>query len=159
MDRGDVCFYVAAVGSDTVDAVGIKEANRLAMDSAITEVLKLLESRNPGKMIGKEILVDGNDHYRFDIAEFETGGKIEIAEHIRGDSRFKVIGAASILAKVTRDTLMESLALLYPQYGFEKHKGYGTALHRNVLSEFGVLEIHRKTYSPIKHLILRAKKI
>lgn len=122
MGRGEVVFHVSAVGPETVDAVGIKEANRLAMESAISEVLKKLESLGSGDNSKKEILVDGNDHYRFRLAEYETRGEIEIAEHIRGDSRFKVIGAASILAKVTRDTLMESLVSAYPEYGFEKHK-------------------------------------
>lgn len=67
-----------------------------------------------------------------------------------GDSYVACIAAASILAKTARDSIMQKLAKKYPQYGFEKHKGYGTALHQKKLTQFGPCAIHRKSYRPIK---------
>lgn len=65
---------------------------------------------------------------------------------IRGDQIVKSISAASIMAKVTRDRLMEAYHSTFPVYGFDKHKGYGTLSHRKAIKEFGPCEIHRKTY-------------
>ena len=65
---------------------------------------------------------------------------------IKGDAKSVSIAAASILAKVMRDHMMEEYAKLYPEYGFEKHKGYGTAAHIAALKEFGPCPIHRKSF-------------
>lgn len=72
---------------------------------------------------------------------------------IKGDSKSISIAAASILAKVTRDRLMQKLDLQYPNYGFAKHKGYGTKAHLNALFEYGPSPIHRKTYQPVKSML------
>lgn len=68
----------------------------------------------------------------------------------KGDEKIFSVAAASIVAKVIRDRLMELYGKKYPQYGFEKHKGYPTREHLNAIKTFGVLEIHRKTYKPIR---------
>ena len=68
---------------------------------------------------------------------------------IHGDARCASIAAASILAKVTRDHYMEKMDIKYPNYGFKKHKGYGTKLHLEALEKYGPCSIHRKTYSPV----------
>ena len=65
---------------------------------------------------------------------------------VKGDTKVYSIAAASIVAKVTRDRMMRDYALQYPEYGFEKHKGYGTKLHYQALKEFGPSPIHRKTF-------------
>ena len=65
---------------------------------------------------------------------------------VKGDAKVYSIAAASIVAKVTRDRMMRDYALQYPEYGFEKHKGYGTKLHYQALKEFGPSPIHRKTF-------------
>lgn len=83
-----------------------------------------------------DIRIDGNDHYRFDFSDRKEHGAIRVLEHVRGDSKFKIIGAASIVAKVTRDRLMESFGQSYPDYGFEHHKGYGTRTHQAALECF-----------------------
>ena len=72
---------------------------------------------------------------------------------VRGDSKSVSIAAASIIAKVTRDRMMKEFALLYPEYGFEKHKGYGTKLHMKTLDKYGVCPIHRKTFKPVKEVL------
>ncbi|MFH1712969.1 MAG: ribonuclease HII [Candidatus Jacksonbacteria bacterium] len=68
----------------------------------------------------------------------------------QGDSSVASIAAASILAKTARDYIMQELAKKYPQYGFDKHKGYGTAMHQEKLTQHGPCAIHRQSYGPIK---------
>lgn len=72
---------------------------------------------------------------------------------IKGDAKSISIAAASILAKVTRDRLMENYALEYPEYGFEKHKGYVTKLHKEALEKYGVCPIHRKSFVPVQKIL------
>lgn len=76
---------------------------------------------------------------------------------VQGDSKIASISAASILAKTARDAEMYELAKHYPQYGFEKHKGYGTKAHLAALEKYGVLPEHRADFSPIKALLLQGK--
>ena len=84
------------------------------------------------------VLVDGNHKIR------EYSGRQE--EIIKGDGRSLSIAAASIVAKVYRDNIMKDFARQYPDYRFEKHKGYGTKLHRELLHAHGSCKIHRKTF-------------
>ena len=84
------------------------------------------------------VLVDGNKLIK------KYNGKQEFL--VKGDAKSLSIAAASIIAKVTRDRIMLKFAEIYPEYHFEKHKGYGTKLHREILLEKGVLPIHRKTF-------------
>ncbi|MCS0543190.1 ribonuclease HII, partial [Aeromonas veronii] len=72
---------------------------------------------------------------------------------IKGDSKSVSIAASSIIAKVTRDRLMVRLSHEYPQFGFEKHMGYGTAYHLDALKKYGVTCEHRRSYAPIRELI------
>ena len=74
---------------------------------------------------------------------------------IKGDAKSLAIAAASILAKTARDHYMEKMAEKYPEYGFEKHVGYGTKQHLEALRQYGPTEIHRKTFEPIKSMILQ----
>ena len=71
---------------------------------------------------------------------------------IKGDAKSITIAAASILAKVTRDRIMDEYDLLYPEYGFKNHKGYCTKQHKEALFKYGVLDIHRRTFEPVKSL-------
>ncbi len=72
---------------------------------------------------------------------------------VKGDARSLSIAAASIVAKVTRDRLMEELAERYPGYGFERHKGYGTAAHRKALAALGPCPAHRRSFAPVRALL------
>ncbi|MDE6240918.1 MAG: ribonuclease HII [Anaeroplasmataceae bacterium] len=78
-------------------------------------------------------------------------GELKIPHNsiIHGDARCASVAAASILAKVTRDEYMEKMDVKYPNYGFKKHKGYGTKAHLEALEKYGPCEIHRKTYAPV----------
>ena len=77
---------------------------------------------------------------------------------IKGDGASLSIAAASIIAKVYRDNLMNEYAVTYPQYGFEDHKGYGTKEHLAKINSLGPLPIHRKSFEPVKSLLLIKEK-
>ena len=72
---------------------------------------------------------------------------------VKGDSKSQSIAAASILAKVTRDRLMKEYGKKYPEYGFEKHKGYVTKAHKEALRKYGVTPIHRKSFAPVQEVL------
>ena len=76
---------------------------------------------------------------------------------VKGDSKSASIAAASVIAKVTRDRIMDELDKVYPMYGFSKHKGYVTKYHLEMLEKYGVSDVHRKTYAPVKKMIERGK--
>ncbi|RJP64948.1 MAG: ribonuclease HII, partial [Comamonadaceae bacterium] len=87
-----------------------------------------------------KVLVDGNRLPPLDV----------LAEAIvSGDALVPAISAASILAKVTRDRLLCELHLLHPEYGFDRHKGYGTAQHMQALKKHGALAVHRRSFAPV----------
>ena len=78
---------------------------------------------------------------------------------IHGDARSASIAAASILAKVTRDRYMEKMDIKYPNYGFKKHKGYGTEMHLEALEKYGPCAIHRKTFNPVSKYITQGRQV
>lgn len=126
-------FYVG-VGEATpeeIDEINILNATFLAMRRALENLKKQCSTDHL-------VLVDGN----FKIREYN--GEQEFV--IKGDAKSLSIAAASIIAKVTRDREMIEEGKKYPEYKFEKHKGYGTKLHKEKLLELGVLPIHRKSF-------------
>ena len=96
-----------------------------------------------------KIWIDGN--------RVPNGLTIPAEAIIKGDLKVAAISAASILAKTARDAEMYALAKRYPQYGFDKHKGYGTAAHLAALQQFGVLPEHRQDFAPVKALLMQGK--
>lgn len=135
---------------ETIDRVNILEASFLAMKKAINDLnikmrdLLLTPSPQPSpeRRGGFLILVDGNKK----IPNF-SGEQLAV---VGGDKIVKSISAASIIAKVTRDRMMMEMDKKYPQYGFAKHKGYGTKIHMEALKENGPCEIHRRSFAPVK---------
>ena len=91
------------------------------------------------------VIIDGNYNYLSNIPMTEA--------LIQADNTIPAVSAASIIAKVARDTYMTEQAALYPGYGFDKHVGYGTKRHIEALMEHGVTPIHRKSYKPIKDFL------
>lgn len=125
-----LCFSIAQATVQEIDEINILQATLLAMKRAV-EGLRL----KPMK-----VLVDGNRLPAIDIR----------AEAIvQGDALVPAISAASILAKVHRDRLCEQMHAQYPQYGFDQHKGYGTAVHLAALQAHGPAECHRLTFAPV----------
>lgn len=122
-----IAYAVATASVEEIDTYNIRNATYIAMNRAI-EALKVKPDY---------VLIDGDC-----IKECNY-------EHecvVKGDAKSASIAAASILAKVTRDRYMKQLSEKYPEYGFEKHNGYGTAAHIAALKEFGASEVHRKTF-------------
>ena len=90
-----------------------------------------------------------------DEVHYFNENMIEQISHILiegGDNKYCSIAAASIIAKTTRDRIMNSIDKIYPNYGFTEHKGYGTRKHLNLLREFGPTPFHRKSFGPVKDL-------
>ncbi|SJZ48397.1 RNase HII [Cetobacterium ceti] len=117
--------------SEEIDEINILNGTFLAMRRAIEELKTKIE-------VIPKALIDGNHKIR------EYSGEQEPV--IKGDGKSLAIAAASIIAKVTRDTMMKEMAKEYPEYEFEKHKGYGTKKHREILLEKGPTPIHRKSF-------------
>lgn len=132
---------VGICNHETIDRVNILEATFLAMKKAVGELRSKLKIKSE-KII---VLVDGDKI----IPNFS----IEQKSVVSGDKLIKTISAASIIAKVTRDRLMSKFNVQYPQYSFDKHKGYGTKVHIDALKEFGPCPIHRKTFAPVRNAI------
>ena len=120
-------YGVGIVDNDTIDKVNILEATHMAMLEAVRKC-----------EIKPEIVMV--DHLR--IKNYE-GEQLPITH---GDALSVSIGAASVIAKVTRDRMLKEYALKYPEYGFEKHKGYGTKAHYEAIEKYGILPIHRKSF-------------
>lgn len=93
------------------------------------------------------VIVDGNQKIR-DLSSSFTQTTL-----VKGDLRAQPVGAASIIAKVSRDREMRAMADKYPEYGFERHKGYATLDHQDAIRKFGPLEIHRKTFSGVREFL------
>ncbi len=122
-----VAYGIGLATHEEIDEINILQATFLAMERAIAQL-----SVKP-----ELALIDGNREKDFGIP---------VKTVIKGDSLSANIAAASILAKVTRDEIMEGYAVDYPQYGFEIHKGYGTKAHYQALTEHGASPIHRMTF-------------
>jgi ribonuclease HII len=121
----------------TIDRVNILEATYLAMKKALADLTAKIN--RPSSCI---ILVDGN--------RIIPGLSISQRSIIKGDSLVKTISAASIVAKVQRDRMMREAHEKYPEYGFLKHKGYGTKDHLAAIKKNGPSEIHRVSFEPLK---------
>ncbi len=133
-DNGDV--GMGWVTPQEVDRLGLTGAVRLAMQRAINE-LDICEER---------IIIDGNFNYLSHMSGTEA--------IIRADGLVSEVSAASIVAKVARDAYMSELGDAYQQWQFDKHVGYGTALHKHLLEKFGVSDIHRLSYKPVYTLLV-----
>ena len=128
------------VSSAEIDEVGLSEALRLATRRAVEQIQKT-------KVPFSEIIIDGT-------MNFLVGTKLEkyVSTLKKGDFLVKEISAASILAKVERDKYMAELDAVYPEYGFGKHVGYGTAAHQKAMEEFGLTPEHRRSFSPVREI-------
>ena len=130
-----VAYAIGSASVAEIDSVNILNASLLAMRRAV-EALPMVPTR---------ALVDGDRCPRLHCPARAI---------IRGDQTVSVISAASIMAKVTRDREMREYDEQYPGYGFARHKGYGTQQHVAALNQLGVTEIHRKSFAPVKALLL-----
>ncbi len=121
---------VSVVNEDVIDEINILQSARLAMKQAVEKL-----STGPDLL-----LIDGNQKIDSSIEQWPI---------VKGDSKSFSIAAASVLAKVTRDRIMDDYHNLYPQYEFSRHKGYGTKLHRDLIAEYGPCPIHRRSFKGV----------
>ena len=129
-------YGVAVIGHRIIDEINILQAARLAMKQAVDQL-------NP---IPDLLLIDGNQKIESTLDQWTI---------VKGDSKSLSIAAASVLAKVTRDRIMDDYHKLYPQYEFNRHKGYGTKLHRTLIQEYGPCPIHRSKFKGVSEYINR----
>ena len=127
-----IAWAIAEATHQEIDELNILQASLLAMRRAV-EALKTLP---------EHVLVDGN--------KVPKGLSMSCDAVVGGDALHAEISAASILAKVTRDHEMVELDKQYPQFGFAKHKGYPTKAHFDAIAEHGVIDQHRRSYSPVR---------
>lgn len=123
-----IACHISLIEAKTIDEINILEATKLCMKNAV-EGLNIKPDY---------VITDGN--MTLDIA-------VPQMSIVKGDAKSYTIGCASIVAKVFRDNLMDELAVTYPQYDFIHNKGYGTAKHIEGIKQFGITEIHRKTFT------------
>ncbi|MCX5783604.1 MAG: ribonuclease HII [Elusimicrobia bacterium] len=131
-----VKFAVESISADEIDRINILQATFKAMRGA----LKKLSLRKPKTLV----MVDGPH----EIPEI----KLNQLAIIGGDGKSLSIATASVIAKVARDNMMADIALKYPDYGFDKHKGYGTCAHYDALSKYGPCDEHRRSFLDLWHL-------
>lgn len=139
--EGAVATATGWVSANEIDEIGLSESLRLACRRAVKQIQ---ETRMPFS----EIIIDGT-------MNFLSGTPLEkyVSTLTKGDLLIKEISAASILAKVERDRYMTELAEKYPEYGFEKHVGYGTAAHQKAMEEFGLTPEHRRSFRPVREIM------
>lgn len=135
IQQKSISWAIGQVEHEEIDELNILNASLLAMQRAVHAL-----DVNPD-----HVQVDGNRCPELDCS---------VESIIKGDSLVAAIGAASILAKVTRDRLMVEMDKIYPGYGFAKHKGYPTKQHRQALENLGVCKIHRRSYVPVRKLLM-----
>lgn len=126
-----LAWSVVAIEPAEIDRINILQATLLGMQQAVGQLL-------PPPSLA---LIDGNQAPQLDCA---------VRTIVQGDSLEPAISAASILAKVTRDRLMKKLHIDYPDYGFDRHKGYPTADHLARLARYGPCPIHRRSFAPVR---------
>ena len=130
-----LAYGVGIVDAKRIDAINIYQATKEAMSKAINQI-----------NISYDLILT-------DAMKLENQ-KVEVVPIIKGDAKAESIAAASIIAKVTRDHMLEEMDKKYPQYGFISHKGYGTKKHIEAIKKFGIIKgFHRETYEPIKSMI------
>lgn len=130
-----LAWAVAEASAAEIDQLNILQASLLAMQRAVDALPTAAEF----------VLVDGN--------RLPKSLQLPALAVVKGDARHPAIAAASILAKVSRDAQLIELDKEYPAYGFAKHKGYPTAVHLAALVEHGLLDEHRRSFSPVKKLL------
>ncbi|WP_283113864.1 ribonuclease HII [Neisseria elongata] len=137
--RQAVAWSVASADVAEIAELNILHAAMLAMRRAVEGLV----------VPPQKVWIDGN--------RVPEGLAVEAEAVVKGDDKIAAISAASILAKTARDAEMYALAERYPQYGFEKHKGYGTAAHLTALKQYGALPEHRAGFAPVRELLAQGR--
>ena len=140
-------FAAAVILPPDYDLAGLADSKKLnILHAALLAMRRAVE----GLVVPpQKVWIDGN--------RVPEGLAVEAEAVVKGDDKIAAISAASILAKTARDAEMYALAERYPQYGFEKHKGYGTAAHLAALKQYGALPEHRAGFAPVRELLAQGR--
>ena len=130
-----ICYGIGVVEPEIIDEVNIYQATKIAMKQAISKVEEQIDL----------------EHVLIDAMPLDLD--IPTTSIIKGDSKSISIAAASVLAKVTRDSMMYELDKKYPQYGYASHKGYPTKKHLEAIHKYGLIEGYIKTYGPVREIL------
>ena len=135
-----LAYGIASISADEIDEINIYEATKKCMLAALSQI-----------KIPYDMIIT-------DAMKLKT--EKPLIAMVKGDAQCLNVAAASILAKVSRDHYLEELDKQYPQYGFAKHKGYGTKLHMDALKKYGPIpHIHRKTFGPVAKILNEQLKL
>ncbi len=137
-NHSQIDWEVGVVSEKIIDKINIKNAAELAMVKALNNLNSKLKIKNLKHTF---LIIDGNHINNLQLKTYN------LQLIVKADEKVFSCAAASIIAKVTRDRIMEKLDKKYPQYGFKKHKGYGTKLHFEMINKYGPCKIHRKTFA------------
>ena len=129
IEKESIAFAVASVDNNDIDTINILQASFTAMHLSIARL----------KITPEFLLIDGN--------RFKPYSNIPHQCVVKGDGKYASIAAASILAKTWRDEFMQKIHAEFPQYGWDKNKGYGTATHRKAIDTYGLCSYHRKSFN------------
>ncbi|MGG9970964.1 ribonuclease HII [Ferruginibacter sp. SUN002] len=129
IEKESIAFAVSQVSNEEIDRINILQASYKAMHLSLDQLTTVPEL----------LLVDGN--------RFKPYKKIQHHCIVKGDGKYASIAAASILAKTYRDEFMQKIALKFPEYGWDKNKGYGTATHRKAIETNGLCQYHRMSFN------------
>ncbi len=137
IEKESIAFAVASVDNDTIDKINILQASFTAMHLSVNQL----------KTTPEFLLIDGN--------RFKVYKNIPHQCIVKGDGKYAAIAAASILAKTYRDEFMQQIHTAFPEYGWDKNKGYGTAIHRKAIDEFGLCSYHRKSFNILPEIVIQ----
>ena len=129
IEKESIAFAVASVDNETIDEINILQASFKAMHLSLKKL----------KKTPSFLLIDGNRFIPYHQIPYQC--------IIKGDGKYASIAAASILAKTYRDDFMQQIHNSFPQYGWNKNKGYGTSIHRNAINQYGLCNHHRKSFN------------
>ena len=138
-----IAYGVGIISQEEIDRINILNATKEGLTLAIKDMERDLKDKNRNIEKPDIILVDA-------LTKIDTDG-ISYKSIVKGDAKSYSIASASIIAKVTRDRIMRQWDEVYPMYGFEKHKGYGTAAHIAAIKEYGLCPLHRHSF--VKNIV------
>jgi ribonuclease HII len=137
-------YGVGIVNNTAIDVLNIRQASWCAMRLAVVDLVQKAQRENTAAAPVDYVLIDGYGY---------GPGPWPYEAIVKGDAKSLSIAAASVLAKVTRDRIMDRWATQFPHYGFERHKGYSSPAHLRALTHHGPCPLHRRSFAPVRNLL------
>lgn len=140
--QANACVGIGWVSPAQIDHLGLSRATAHAMEQSLKFIKQFL-------IKDTKIIIDGNTNF---LKNCQLTKKLSVIPMVKADQTEPAVCAASIVAKVSRDAYMRQQADNYPLYKFDKHVGYGTKIHKNMIEKHGICVLHRKSFKPIKQI-------